>query len=118
MSNSSIEELSNDLAEIIELKLMGIEVVHGRAWHEYATDVLEKYHISKSSESIDSKPLWRSLYEKYCSMDKSYSPNIIFMQMIKSFKQRLEIDFPLQEINRSILLDYLEREAEKAMECD
>lgn len=118
MSSPEPDDYSNNLAEIIELKLMGIDSFKGRPWSEYAADVLERYHMSRSSQLLDCKPLWRSLYEKYCSMDKSYSPNIVFMQMIKSFKQKLEIDFPMNEINRSILLDYLEREIEKAMECD
>jgi hypothetical protein len=111
-------DIAGDLAEIIEFKLMGIETVKGKSWQDYAMEILEQYHKNRSGQVIDFKPLWRTLYEGYCSMDKSYSPNIVFMQMIKSFKTRIDTDFPNEEISRDILLDYLDKEIEKAMECD
>lgn len=120
--NDPDEEQAHDfaaeLSELIEFKLIGIDIINDQPWHVRATEILEKYHTAASKSMASDKPLWRTLYEKYCGMDKSYSPNIVFMNLIRSFKHRIEADFPLQEINRSILIDYLEREEEKAMECD
>jgi hypothetical protein len=97
---------------------MGIEGIKDKTWEEQAMSLLTKYHEERSGRSIDYKPLWRSLYESYCSIDKSYSPNVVFMQLIKSFKHKISGDFPCEEISRNVLIDYLDKEIEKAMECD
>lgn len=94
---------------------MGIGQIKGKPWHEHAADVLDEYHQGIVKEN-EYKPLWRVLYEDYCSMDRSYSPNVIFMHLIKTFQSNIKENFPTQEINRNVLLDYLEVEIENAKE--
>lgn len=110
------EDFSSQLAELVEYGLMSISSIDGIPWHEKATDVLDRYHQSKMTGSEN--PLWRTLYEGYCSSNNSYSPNIVFMQLIRLFKDEIKNNFPNQEINRNILLDYLELEIEKAMKFE
>lgn len=109
------EDLLGDLAEVIEMKLMGAQTIGDQSWDDYANDLLHRYHRSKFGKSFDSRPLWRSLYEAYCRLDKSYSPNVVFMQIIKALRVRLSTDFPVEEISRNVLMDYLDKEMEKAM---
>lgn len=110
-------DLSGDLAEALEMKLMGIDTINGKPWNEYTASLLNKYHRSINETQIDYKPLWRTLYEEYCRLDKSYSPNVVFMQMIRVLHKRIKTDFPVEDISRKMLIDYLEKEVEKAMEC-
>lgn len=111
-------DFSGDLAEIIEMKLLGIDTINGKEWDDYAADMLQKYHQSIDVTQHDYKPLWRTLYEEYCRLDKSYSPNVVFMQLIRVMHKRLSADFPLEEISRKMLIDYLDKEAERAMSCE
>jgi hypothetical protein len=111
-------DFSAELAEIIEFNLMGIETIKGKPWKEYAAEMLNKYHRNCMMPIVEYRPLWRVLYESYCKMDKSFSPNIVFMQLIKSFKDKIDDDFPVDEIDKDVFMDYLAKEVEKAMECE
>lgn len=112
------DDFTEDLAEVIEMKLLGVEKIKGKNWHDYANDLLAKYRQSTGGPSVNYKPLWRTMYEQYCSLDKSFSPNVVFMQIIKAVRHRVESDFVTDEISKNVLVDYFDKEAEKAMRCE
>lgn len=111
-------EFATELAEILELKLLGSEKVGEQPWNEYAYQVLANYHKAVDKSVQPYRPLWRSLYEAYSSLDKSNPPYFIFSRIITAFCERIESDFPVHEIDRDILLGYLRDESEKALICE
>lgn len=111
-------DFANELAEILELKLLGTESVGEQSWNDYAYQVLTNYHKAVNKTVTPYRPLWRSLHEAYSSLDKSNPPYFIFSRIITAFCDRIETDFPVNEIDRDILLGYLRDEAEKALTCE
>lgn len=117
-STLAAADFANELAEVLELKLLGTETVGEQSWNEYAYQVLTSYHQTVNKSITPYRPLWRSLHEAYCSLDKSCEPYFIFSRIITAFCDRIETDFPISEIDRDILLGYLRDEAEKALICE
>lgn len=111
-------DFANELAEILELKLLGTDSVGEQSWNDYAYQVLTNYHKAVNKTVTPYRPLWRSLHEAYSSLDKSNPPYFIFSRIITAFCDRIETDFPVNEIDRDILLGYLRDEAEKALTCE
>ena len=111
-------DFANELAEVLELKLLGTETVGDQSWNDYAYQVLTNYHQTFNKSIAPYRPLWRSLHEAYSSLDKSNPPYFIFSRIITAFCDRIESDFPVHEIDRDILLGYLRDEAEKALACE
>lgn len=111
-------DFANELAEILELKLLGTDSVGEQSWNDYAYQVLANYHKAVNKTVTPYRPLWRSLHEAYSSLDKSNPPYFIFSRIITAFCDRIETDFPVSEIDRHILIGYLRDEAEKALTCE
>jgi hypothetical protein len=111
-------DFANELAEVLELKLLGSDTVGEKPWNEYAYQVLANYHKAVDKTVVPYRPLWRSLYEAYSSIEKTNPPYFIFSRIITAFCDRIESDFPVHEIDRSILLGYLRDESEKALSCE
>lgn len=109
---------ANELAEVLELKLLGAETIGEQSWDNHAQQLLEEYHKNFSKTVSTYTPLWRSLHETYSSIDKSNPPYYVFSRLISTFCDRLESDFPVFEIDKSVLIGYLRDEAEKALTCE
>lgn len=118
MTSTNPADFADDLAEVLELKLLGNETVGDQPWSEYAFNLLSQYHQAVNKNTTPYRPLWRSLYEAYSSLDKSSAPYFIFSRIISSFHDRIASDFPLDEIDRNILLGYLRDESQKALICE
>lgn len=110
--------LANELAEVLELKLLGAETVGDRSWDDHAHELLEDYHRTVNKTITSYKPLWRSLHEAYSLLDKTDPPYLIFSHIITAFCNRIEHDFPVHEIDREVLLGYLREESQKALICE
>lgn len=115
--NDDLAKFAGDLAEVVEFKLLGINGVNGIEWDDYASDILARYHQFAYSKTIDYKPLWRTMHETYCRLPKASAPNIVFSQLINTITKRIDCDFPIQEISKKVLIDYLKQEQEKANDC-
>lgn len=117
-STSVVADFANEMAEILELKLLGTETINEKSWNDYAYEVLTSYHKAVNKAVTPYRPLWRSLHEAHSSLDKSNPPYFMFSRIITAFCDRIETDFPVSEIDRDILLGYLRDEAEKALTCE
>jgi hypothetical protein len=109
---------ANELAEVLELKLLGVDAVGENSWDDHARHVLEGYHKTLDRGVSTYLPLWRSLHEAYSSIDRTSPPYVIFSALITAFCDRMESDFPVHEIDKSVLIGYLRDEAEKALVCE
>jgi hypothetical protein len=112
---SDSSNFANDLAEVLELKLLGFDRVGSESWVDYAYGLLSKYHKSVNKNITPYIPLWRSLYRAYNSIEEQACPYVVFSRMISAFCDRIEVDFPLDEIDRDILISYLRDESKKAL---
>jgi hypothetical protein len=111
-------DFAEDLAEAIEMKLLGMDKIGPHSWDEYALALLEQYHKATKSDIKPYVPLWRVLYQAYKTVEPGASPYISFSRVISAFCERIESDFPMQEIDRSILVSFLRRESELALQCE
>lgn len=111
-------DFANELAEVLELKLLGTETVGDQSWNDYAYQILENYHKTVNKSITSYQPLWRSLHETYSSIDKTNPIYFVFSRLISTFCDRLESDFPVHEIDRTVLLEYLRDESQKALNCE
>lgn len=117
-STIAAADFANELAEILELKLLGTDVIGEQSWNDHAYQVLANYHKAVNKAVTPYRPLWRSLHDAYCSIDASKAPYFMLSRIITAFCDRIETDFPVNEIDRDILLGYLRDEAEKALTCE
>jgi hypothetical protein len=111
-------DFAEDLAEIIELKLLGMDTIGSYSWNDYAVSLLDAYRKASSSDIKPYVPLWRSLYQAYKTVEPGMPVYVPFSRIITAFCDRIESDFPLQEVDRAILLSFLRRESELALQCE
>ena len=111
-------DFAEDLAEIIEMKLLGMECIGPYSWNDYAVTMLEQYHKATKSDIKPYVPLWRTLYQAYKTVEPGAPAYIPFSRVISALHDRIESDFPMQEVDRTILLSFLRRESELALQCE
>lgn len=109
----SPESFADELAEAIELKLLGAETVDGMDWHSYASKLLSDYHEALTSTYLNQKPLWRELHESSSKLDHSTGIHIVYGHLIGAISDRIEVEFGNSEIT-----DFLRSETRKALICE
>lgn len=109
----SPESFADELAEAIELKLLGAETVDGIDWHSYASKLLSDYHEALTNAYLNQKPLWRELHESSSKLDHSTSIHTLYAHLISVLNDRIEVEFGNSEIT-----DFLRSETKKALLCE
>lgn len=107
----------DDLAEALELKLLGFDTVGSKSWADHAFSLLTDYHLAVNKTEAPNMPLWRSLHRAYSSQPESSPPCVLFSKVIAALCARIEVDFPLRDIDKSMLIGFLMDESEKALAC-
>lgn len=109
----SPESFADELAEAIELKLLGAETVDGVDWHSYASKLLSDYHEALTSTCLNQEPLWRELHESSSKLDRSTGIHIVCAHLLSVISDRIEVEFGTSEIT-----DFLRSETKKALICE
>lgn len=109
----SPESFADELAQAIELKLLGAETVDGIDWHSYASKLLSDYHEALTNVYLDQKPLWRELHESSSRLNYSTDVHIMYAHLINIISDRIEVEFGNSEIT-----DFLKSETKKALVCE
>lgn len=109
----SPESFADELAEALELKLLGADTVDGIDWNDYASRILSDYHEALTNVYLNQKPLWRELHETSAKLDPSTGIHIVYAQLLTVIGDRLEVEFGYSTIN-----DFFKSETKKALSCE
>lgn len=109
----SPESFADELAEALELKLLGADTVDGIDWNDYASRILADYHEALTNVYLNQKPLWRELHETSAKLDPGTSIHIVYAQLLSTISDRLEVEF-----SYSTIADFFKAEIKKALECE
>lgn len=109
----SPESFADELAEALELKLLGADTVDGVDWNDYASRILSDYHEALTNVYLNQKPLWRELHETSSKLDSSIGVHVVYAHLLSVIGDRLEVEFGYSTID-----DFFKAEAKKALNCE
>jgi len=118
LSDFYLNNFADEFAAALELKLDGCTEVGDQSWEEYTLSLLHEYKANAGTQCEHYKPMWRSLHEAMSKRDASTQPHLLCASLINTFADRLKNAFPVHEIDRNTLIDYLMEEACRAIDCE
>lgn len=113
VSVPSPESYADELAEALELKLLGADTVDGVDWDDYASKILADYHDAVTRSCLNQKPLWRELHETSSRLGHSVDVHTMYGHLITTIGDRIEVEF-----GTSAITDFFRAEAKKALICE
>lgn len=111
-------DLANDLVELIEMNMMGFEVIQGKSWEDQATIVLQKFYQFNKLSKDNITPLSAKLRLSLTKLLPTFSRteiDLLTFSIIVCFKNEIIKKFPTNTIDKELLIDYFQEEFESAV---